>query len=140
MLALACCRFSTVVKFWKTHGGVSRHVYDHQDFVVGYKAHIYCKASREDAFLNDVNWWENPLLCFTSDHIIPCWSPTSLGEIKFNVDSATSVGSTDCGGVLRTSEGEVGAMFSGPVPIFVAGSAEVYAIKAMLTVFIVLVI
>ncbi|KAK8475511.1 hypothetical protein V6N12_018650, partial [Hibiscus sabdariffa] len=71
---------------------------------------------------------------------VPYVVEIDIGEIKFNVDSATSVGSTDCGGVLRTSEGEVGAMFSGPVPIFVAGSAEVYAIKAMLTVFIVLVI
>ncbi|KAK8514518.1 hypothetical protein V6N12_057420 [Hibiscus sabdariffa] len=65
---------------------------------------FWCKASREDVFLNDENWWENRLLCFTSDCNIPYWPSLSLGEIKFNVDGAASVGSASCGGVLRTSE------------------------------------
>ncbi|KAL4367510.1 hypothetical protein GQ457_05G003450 [Hibiscus cannabinus] len=96
---------------------------------------FWCKASR-DVFLNDENWWENPLLCFTSDCNIPYWSPPSLGEMKFNVDGAVSVGSAGCGGVLRTSEGEVRAMFSALVPIFEADFAEVYAIKTALAIFI----
>ncbi|KAK8654189.1 hypothetical protein V6N13_128162 [Hibiscus sabdariffa] len=96
---------------------------------------FWCKASR-DVFLNDENWWENPLLCFTSDCNIPYWSPPSLGEMKFNVDGAASVGSASCGGVLRTSEGEVRTMFSGLVPIFEADFAEVYAIKTALAIFI----
>ncbi|KAL4351647.1 hypothetical protein GQ457_06G000870 [Hibiscus cannabinus] len=70
---------------------------------------FWCKALIEDAFRNDKNWWRKPLLCF-----IPYWSSPSLGEMKFNAD---------CGGVLRTSEGEIRTMFSEPILIFEADFA-----------------
>ncbi|GMI85548.1 hypothetical protein like AT4G29090 [Hibiscus trionum] len=100
---------------------------------------FWFKATKEDFLPSIDEWWENPG-CILDSHannkvVDFCWSPPRTGFIKFNVDGAVKNEAAGCGGVLRTHEGVMRAVFAGPVDCCGVDYAELSTIKIGLQVF-----
>ncbi|KAL4346396.1 hypothetical protein GQ457_17G004770 [Hibiscus cannabinus] len=97
---------------------------------------IWIKAVNKDLLLNDSDWWVTPRHSLVQSYAEQVdWNPPAEGSMKFNVDGAFNLECAGCGGVLRNCNGDVRAMFAGPVEMG-AEYAELMAIRLALSIFI----
>ncbi|KAL4289633.1 hypothetical protein GQ457_14G017290 [Hibiscus cannabinus] len=95
---------------------------------------VWVIASMDEfTFIFD-DWWDHPEGCVAVRKlpIYQNWSPPSTGWLKFNLDGASKEGAAGCRGDLRTKDGIIRALFSGPAPRVGANYAELIAIKIAL--------
>ncbi|KAL4325602.1 hypothetical protein GQ457_11G004690 [Hibiscus cannabinus] len=99
---------------------------------------IWLKAVNIKGLVDEGKWWLNPSksLIQGSKAATSEWLPPNEGFAKFNVDGSFSTLAAGCGGVLRTSEGNMRAIFSGPVACEGPDFAELMAVKIALLLFI----
>ncbi|XP_039054282.1 uncharacterized protein LOC120196577 [Hibiscus syriacus] len=85
------------------------------------RAYAWCKALKVFSVLDEKRWWDWPgesaSLC-VQQRPKSVWKPPVLGQMKFNVVGSATNKLAGCGGILRTAEGYVVAIFFG------AGSTE----------------
>ncbi|XP_039050056.1 uncharacterized protein LOC120191133 [Hibiscus syriacus] len=103
------------------------------------RAFAWCKALKVFEVLDEKRWWDSPgdaAISSEANRILKTvWQPPKFGQMKFNVDGSATKDVAGCGGVLRTAEGYVVAMFFGPVAEINSDFAELSAIKKALEVF-----
>ncbi|KAL4291385.1 hypothetical protein GQ457_14G024400 [Hibiscus cannabinus] len=72
----------------------------------------------------------------SNSELLQDWIPPESGCMKFNVDGSFNTVAAGCGGVLRSSNGNMRAIFSGPVEYFGSDFAELMAVKTALSIFL----
>ncbi|XVE96557.1 hypothetical protein REPUB_Repub02eG0232900 [Reevesia pubescens] len=112
-------------------------------FLVKLRSLSWINAACSDPLTSDSLWWLNPLICqqeslSIKNKYVAVWSPPGSGFVKFNVDAAVNslVDAASCGGVLRGADGNILALFYGPLERCDVNVAEVMAIKLALEVFL----
>ncbi|XP_039004218.1 uncharacterized protein LOC120131256 [Hibiscus syriacus] len=105
-------------------------------FTVKMRTLIWIKAIKENDLLCDADWWNNPRGCSLAKSSPVVWCPPAVGNLKFNVDGAFKDSAAGCGGVLRTHNGDIVALFSGPVDQICADFSELVAVMVALSLFL----
>ncbi|KAL4384698.1 hypothetical protein GQ457_15G025740 [Hibiscus cannabinus] len=102
------------------------------------RALIWIKALNEKILLKDDFWWDDPIASLgpSNSELLQDWIPPESGCMKFNVDGSFNTVAAGCGGVLRSSNGDMRAIFSGPVEYFGSDFAELMAVKTALSIFL----